>query len=120
MIAPGRNGVVAAANSLMAVAKIYEEMAQQAAAAKDSDRYAQGRGLEMLKGLASNGKKLLDSFNNSQPIGQAHTPDDATWGNFGNDNIGQAYIPDDATFGVELDIPIPTPTPVNMGMDLDF
>jgi hypothetical protein len=118
MIAPGRNGVVAAANSLMAVAKIYEEMAQQAAAAKDSDRYAQGRGIEMLKGLASNGKSLLSAFNKAQPIGQAHTPDDATWGDFGNNNIGQAFLPDDATFGTGLDIPIPPP--VNMGMDLDF
>jgi len=134
MIAPGRNGVVAAANSLMAVAKIYEELAQQAAAAKDSDRYAQGRGLEMLRGLASNGKSLLSNFNKSQPIGQAHTPDDATFGDFGNNNIGQAFLPDDATFGNnnigQAFLPddatfgtgadLPTPLPISTGMDLDF
>jgi hypothetical protein len=130
MIAPGRNGVVAAANSLMAVAKIYEEMAQQAAAAKDSDRYAQGRGVEMLKGLASNGKNLLSAFGKAQPatwdqasydkmrFGETQPYNVIEDGTYGSNNIGQSYLPDDATFGPEIDIPIPIP--VSTGMDLDF
>jgi hypothetical protein len=98
MIAPGRHGVVEAANSMLAAAKMMGEAARQAEAAKGDSGYLRGRIMEGVgnlaktyaKEFAKSGEALSDGGTNlfaseaqaylDQPIGQAAMPDDATFG----------------------------------------